>query len=220
MKIALYIRTSTEEQAPENQIRDIETISGTDYILFKDKQSAWKDNIERENFEKLRKQIKLKNISDLYVWDLDRLFRNRQKLIEFFEFCKIYNCKVHSYRQQWLEELNNIPEPFNEMMFNLMLQIMGWLAEEESKKKSERVKLAVRKKKGKTVSYKGNKWGRKSLSTQKKNKLKELYKNNLKMSIRDISQELNMGIGTVHKYIAKIKQENSTNLEVQELSNL
>jgi len=29
-------------------------------------------------------------------------------------------------------------------MFDMMLQIMGWLAEEESKKKSERVKIAYK----------------------------------------------------------------------------
>ena len=57
------------------------------------------------------------------------------------------------------------------MMHGLMLQVMGWLAEEESTKKSQRVKLAVRKTKGKdTKSYKGNKWGRKSIQT---NRLKE-----------------------------------------------
>jgi DNA invertase Pin-like site-specific DNA recombinase len=159
---AIYIRTSTEEQEPENQIKDIELISGKDYLLFKDKQSAWKDNLDREQFTNLKKDIQLKKISELYVWDLDRIFRNRKKLIEFFELCKLYKCKIHSYRQQWLEQLNNIPEPFNEIMHSLMVQIMGWLAEEESNKKSERIKVSIRRNQGITSSYKGNKWGRKS----------------------------------------------------------
>jgi DNA invertase Pin-like site-specific DNA recombinase len=37
---AVYIRTSTEDQEPENQIREIEIINGKDYVLFQDKQSA------------------------------------------------------------------------------------------------------------------------------------------------------------------------------------
>lgn len=204
---AIYIRTSTEDQHPENQIKEIERISGKDYKLFKDQQSAWKEEKERVQFELLRKEIKSKKISDLYVWDLDRLYRIRKKLIEFFQLCKLNKCKVHSLRQQWLEDLNNAPEPFNEIMFDMMLQIMGWLAEEESIKKSERVKLAVRKVEGKpTRSYKGNKWGRKSLSTQKQNKIKELVNQESKKSLREIAFEVGVSKSAVHKYIKQLKE--------------
>jgi hypothetical protein len=41
-----------------------------------------------------------------------------------------------------------------------MIQNEGEKAEEESKKKSDRVKLAVKQVNGVTKSYKGNKWGR------------------------------------------------------------
>ncbi len=61
----VYIRTSTDDQEPENQIREIETISGKDYLLFQDKQSAWKDNKEREEFERLRLIIKRSKGGDL-----------------------------------------------------------------------------------------------------------------------------------------------------------
>jgi len=210
---AVYIRTSREEQNPENQLKDIETISGEDYILFKDKQSAWKEEKERENFERLKKEIAKRKIQEVYVWDLDRIYRNRKKLKQFFEFCKLYGCKIYSYRQQWLDELHKIPEPFNDIMHSLMLNIMGWLAEEESRKKSERVKLAVRKKNGVTKSYKGNKWGRKSLKVGKQ--IVELY--NKGKTMREICNEVYywdknnhkkyVSLGFVHKTIAKYKEE-------------
>jgi len=168
----IYIRTSTGEQTPELQLRDILTIIPQDVrdeIIFNkhytDKQSAFKDNKERVEFELLKKEISKGLIKNLYVWDLDRIYRKRKKLIEFFAYCKNYNCKVHSFNQQWLNNLNNIQPPFNEIMFDLMLQIMGWLAEEESIKKSNRVKMSVNKINGVTVSHKGNKWGRKHFST-------------------------------------------------------
>jgi len=208
---AIYIRTSTEEQEPENQIKDIELISGKDYLLFKDKQSAWKDNLDREQFTNLKKDIQLKKISELYVWDLDRIFRNRKKLIEFFELCKLYKCKIHSYRQQWLEQLNNIPEPFNEIMHSLMVQIMGWLAEEESNKKSERIKVSIRRNQGITSSYKGNKWGRKALKIE--DAIIKAF--NEGKSFREIIKEISytdknnhkkfVSIGYVHKTIKKFK---------------
>ncbi len=212
----IYIRTSTEEQNPGNQLRDCLKINSYgEYELSEEKQSAFKDK-DRPLFEEIRKRIKQNKLDHLICWDLDRLYRNRKKLIEFFDFCKIYKCKVHSYRQEWLEQLNSIPEPFNEIMHNLMLQIMGWLAEEESKKKSERVKLAVRKNKGKpTKSYKGNLWGRKSLS---KNVVKEILKlHDAGLSIRKISAQVfywdknknkkSVAIGSVHKIITQSKKE-------------
>ncbi len=168
----IYIRTSTEEQNPENQLKDCEALVTkldlNDYEVLEEKESAWKDNVQREIFNSIKKSIEHNQIKNLLCWDLDRLFRNRKKLMQFFELCKIYNCKIYSVRQEWLEGINNIQEPFNEIVHNLMIQVMGWLAEEESQKKSDRVKSAVRKnKEGTTISYKKNKWGRKTIITKK-----------------------------------------------------
>lgn len=209
MKSIIYVRTSTQEQNPENQLNDCQALSnslGLECVgVIEDKQSAWKDNIEREGFTRVKILIKQKDITALICWDLDRLFRNRKKLVEFFQYCKNYNVKIYSSRQDWLENLNKIQEPFNEIMFNLMLEIMGWLAEEESNKKSARVKSAIRIKSDGVYSYKGNRWGRKQISTQKKNKIIELRNEGL--SIRAICKELNLSIGVVHKTITGLKQE-------------
>lgn len=163
----IYIRTSTEEQTPELQLKDCETLASKlglkDYEVVEDKVSGWKD-LERDGFDRILQGIKNKQVKQLICWDLDRIYRNRKRLISFFEYCRIYDCKVYSFRQEWLESLNRITPPFNEIMHSLMLQIMGWLAEEESNKKSERTKNAVRREEGITKSYKGNKWGRKPLS--------------------------------------------------------
>lgn len=203
---AIYIRTSTEEQTPENQIDDCKTLiedKKGHYTVFMDKQTAWKDNKERPNFEILKKKIKSRELKNVIVWDLDRIYRSRKKLISFFEECKIYNCKVYSFRQKWLEDLNKIPPPFDEIMFNLMLNIMGWLAEEESTKKSHRVKLAVDRRGKYTKSKYGKKWGRKPISTQKLNKIKSLQH----LSIRGIEKETGIPKSVVHKYLTLIKQE-------------
>lgn len=211
----IYLRTSTAEQTPENQLKDckalVNRLSLSDYEVISDKQSAWKDNVEREGFEKVKKAIQSKEVKSLVCWDLDRLYRNRKRLIEFFEFCKVYNCKIFSVRQDWLQSLNKIQEPFNEIMHSLMLQIMGWLSEEESSKKSERVKLAIKKKEGKTYSKFGRRWGRKPLSKNVIEKVLSLHKEG--RSIREISRAVtywdknnnkrNLSIGGVHKIIRR-----------------
>lgn len=216
MKTIIYLRTSTEEQNPENQLKDCKELLSKLYLInyevLYDKVSGWKEK-ERKSFDKIKQDITKGKVNNLIVWDLDRIYRNRKKLISFFAFCKNYNCKVYSFRQEWLENLNQIQEPFNEIMFNLMLQIMGWLAEEESSKKSERTKSAVRRTNGITKSYKGNKWGRKSLSKNIIQQVLELHKQGI--SMRQISKQVfywdknnnkkQIALSSVHKII----QENT-----------
>jgi DNA invertase Pin-like site-specific DNA recombinase len=209
-KAIIYLRTSTEEQNPENQLKDCEALavrlSLINWEVIPEKQSAFKD-IDREKFELIREAIKKGEIKDLIVWDLDRLFRNRKKLIEFFEFCKVYDCKIHSFRQDWFESLNKIPEPFNEIMFNFMLSIMGWLAEDDSKRKSMRVKNAVRKETGVTLSRKGNKWGRRTIVSDKnKRRAQELRKQGLSLS--KIGEQMKLSKSSVFKLLADSNKEN------------
>jgi DNA invertase Pin-like site-specific DNA recombinase len=80
---------------------------------------------------------------------------------------------------------NNSDNPiFNELLkgifkaiWDFMIQQAGEQAEEESRKKSQRIKLAVRKVDGKkSVSYKGNKWGRKSISKKVDEEIIKLFK--------------------------------------------
>lgn len=160
----IYIRTSTEEQNPQNQLKDcltlIKKLDIKEYEVIEDKQSAWKDDVKRKGFERLHAIIKKSNIEHLIVWDFDRLFRNRQKFKEFLSFLGLYRIKLHSYRQQWLEDLHKIPEPWNEIVYELIVNIYGHIAEDESKKRSERISASIRRKDGVTKSYKGKKWGR------------------------------------------------------------
>jgi DNA invertase Pin-like site-specific DNA recombinase len=215
----LFIRTSSIDQQPQLQIADIvKTFSLTEYHIISEKDSAFKESAKRNEFEKLKSLIVNNKVSELYVWDLDRLFRNRKKLVEFLALCKHSNCNVNSYNQQWLQSIQSLQSPFNEIMFEFMLQIMGWLAEDESLKKSKRVSLAIRKVDGeKTKSYKGRYWGRKPLSKQVISKIKDLHLQGI--SVREIAKLVYVydknnnsrliSKSAVHKSIANFKAEKS-----------
>ena len=215
----LFIRTSSTDQEPQLQIADIvKTFSLTEYQIISEKDSAFKESAKRNEFEKLKRLIVNNKVSELYVWDLDRLFRNRKKLVEFLALCKHSKCSVYSYNQQWLQSIQSLQSPFNEIMFEFMLQIMGWLAEDESIKKSKRVSLAIRKVDGeKTKSYKGDLWGRKPLSKQVISKIKDLHLQGI--SVREIAKLVYVydknnnsrliSKSAVHKTIAIFKAEKS-----------
>lgn len=214
----IYLRTSTEEQNPKNQLGDCkilaEKLNIKEYKIITDKQSAWKEHQERKGFDEVKLLVKKKKLSRLLVWDLDRIYRNRRSLIDFFKLCEVNNCKIYSFRQDWLENINNMPPPWNEIIHELMLQVMGWLAQDESDKKSMRIKASIRKKGNKSYSYKGNKWGRKPL-TRVESRIIDLYKSGKTM--RDITKEIHywdrnnnkrfVSLGFVHKTLSKLKEE-------------
>ena len=106
MKSIIYNRVSTSEQNPELQINSCielaKRLGLNDFEILQEKKSAFKDNIDREEFEKIRKAIYDNKLKNFIVWDLDRIYRNRKQLIGFFETCKAFGCKVHSVRQEWV----------------------------------------------------------------------------------------------------------------------
>ncbi|GAI37716.1 unnamed protein product, partial [marine sediment metagenome] len=133
--------------------------------------------------------------------------------------------KIYSYRQQFLEDINKAPAPWNEMLFDNLIFILGWISEEESLKKSERIISAVRKKDSegnviKAISYKGNKWGRKEIKNKEMiTDILALHKQGL--SLKVISQrvqyndknnnKVNPSVSLVWKII-KNKKENRKKL--------
>jgi len=219
MPSIIYIRTSTKEQTPELQLADIRKLLRPDDVpeIMSEKQSAWSDTKERLVFSNLTARIKARQVTDLYVWDLDRLYRNYKKLSQFFELCKVFGCKVHSFRQSWIEQLHSVPYPWNEIVHELVIKIYGHIGEDESNKKSMRVRNAVRKETGQTFSYKGKKWGRKSLPDKVIKTILEA--NATGLSIRKIAETVQywdennnrktVSVGAVHKIIARKQASNA-----------
>lgn len=182
MKPIYYLRTSTKDQNPELQRQEGILFCKENALeepeVLSEQGSAYKLEKIRPIWESVVERAKKEN-RDIVVWRYDRSFRNRQ---EFFKFMKVmfevYNLKVYSVKEpsilafwKMMNKTHSENPVYNELLNSLfkalwdfMIQQAGEQAEEESRKKSERVKLAVRKEDGQaTKSYKGNKWGRKSL---------------------------------------------------------
>jgi len=226
-KTLIYLRTSTKEQNPELQrercVNFAKEIGLNVIDVISEQGSAYRLERVRPKWEKvigIAKRDKL----NIVLWKYDRAFRNRE---EFFKFMKImfevYGTKVYSVTEpsilsfwEMLDKSHSDNPIFNELLNSLfkaiwdfMIQQAGEQAEEESRKKSDRVKLAVRKKDGVTKSYKGNKWGRKALKID--DKIIELYKQGKKY--REICKEVYywdknnhkkfVSLGYVHKIISQ-----------------
>jgi DNA invertase Pin-like site-specific DNA recombinase len=191
----VYLRVSTEDQNPENQKNEVLSLSaGLEVTIFEENQSAFKDDYKREQFNKILELIRKGKVKNFYAWDLDRIYRNRLKLKEFFELCRIMGVQVSTVRQDWLKSLKTESESLNAMLQDLLINLLGWLAEEESSKKSQRVKIAYQNKKGAN-------WGRPKIEVDYSTRLKVHQEKKEGYSIRMIAQNLNLKKNQVERIL-------------------
>lgn len=123
MKTAIYCRTSTRDQHPENQKVELEKYAkgmGYDYEIFVEQESTRKTRpIKNKIFQDaIRKKYDL-----IITWKLDRWARSLQELINDFDILKSNNVQFYSYKEGI--KLDNNPAN------NLMISIIGALAQFE-----------------------------------------------------------------------------------------
>jgi len=194
MKAIIYLRTSTEEQTPENQKQDcLEFARNRGYEveeILLEKLSGFKQ-IDRPQYEKVKDKARKGEIQAVIVWALDRWVRNRDTLLEDVIILRNYGCKIHSVKEAWLEAVN-IEGSLGRTIQEFLLGLIGSIAEMESQRKSERVKIAFQ-------NHKGKKWGRPKVHTNKINVILDWYKQGL--SYRQIKEKTNLSIGKISEIV-------------------
>ena len=184
-KAIIYNRVSTTEQNPENQLQDcLEFAKNKNYEVKEvlvEKLSGFKQ-IDRPKYEKVKEMARKGEIKAIVVWALDRWVRNRDTLLEDVIILRNYGCKIHSVKESWLEAIN-IEGSLGKTIQDFLLGLIGSIAEMESQRKSDRVKIAFQNRKGK-------KWGRPPLNLNEDiiNKILNLHKKG--KSIRKICREI------------------------------
>lgn len=197
MKAIIYLRTSTTEQYPEKQKEECTTFAkdrGYDFEIYKEQLSAFKQ-ILRPEYEKIKEKARKGEIKAVIVWALDRWVRNRDTLLEDVTILKNYGVKLHSVKESWLEAIN-IDGSLGKTIQDFLLGLLGSLAEIESQRKSERVKMAYKNHKGK--------WGRPRIHT---NKIKIVFDlRNQGLNYRQIQEKTKLSIGMISKILSSEKQ--------------
>lgn len=158
---ALYLRVSTDDQDTDNQLialtewlrgRGVEIVA-----VYQEKESAWKAGHQAE-LARLRADSKkrARKFDHVVVWALDRLSRQGalQSLILVKDF-ETAGVKVLSYQETWLDQLGSMRDVF--------IALLGWIAESESKRRSERTKAGLAR-----LAASGRKLGRPPGSTDKR----------------------------------------------------
>jgi putative DNA-invertase from lambdoid prophage Rac len=140
MKVAVYVRVSTDEQHEENQIPPclayVKSKGWSEPDVVREKISAWK-NPDRASIDRLLDYDKV------VVFAVDRLQRNRKAFASLMARFAHAHVELHSLNEPWLNALHDIPEPWGGMIYDNLITIVGWMAEEESKKRSERTRAGL-----------------------------------------------------------------------------
>lgn len=138
-RVAIYGRVSTSDQTSENQIlllREIVDRNGWTLIdtYVDDGISGTKGRDKRPQFDRLCKDMVRRKFDRILVWDVSRLGRSLQHLVEFLNDVQSVNCDLYIH-QSGLDTST----PSGRMMF----QMVGVFSEFERSMISERVKLGL-----------------------------------------------------------------------------
>jgi DNA invertase Pin-like site-specific DNA recombinase len=193
MKVAIYVRVSTNEQTTENQVRELTAWAdraGHEIVAIYDDNgiSGAKGREYRVEFDKLLKGAVRREFDLVAAWSVDRLGRSLQDLIGFLQ--ELHGSGVDLYLHQ---QALDTTTPGGRAMFGMM----GVFAEFERSMISERVKsgLARAKSNGKTL-------GRPKVSGEVEEQILALREQGL--GILKIGKELGVGTSTVQRVIGEM----------------
>lgn len=135
---AAYIRVSTTPQEVAQQRHEI--VVGAKSRGFEI--TEWYEekvtgrSLRRPELDRLREATKNRSVSVLFIWALDRL--SRAGILDSLSLVKEFDARgVHVISLK-----DPIPDP-GEPTRELVLSVLFWVAEQESRRKSERVKAAL-----------------------------------------------------------------------------
>ena len=158
MKVALYARVSLEEvnnegrlQDPENQLEPMrkycDAMGWKISEEFVDRASGGNSN--RPRFQDMLARVKQRHFDLILVWALDRFSREgMSNTLGYIKKLRNYKTGLRSMQESWLDTTQ-------EGVGDLLIGIFSWVAAEERRRISERVKAGI-----KRVRLDGRKWGR------------------------------------------------------------
>ena len=139
MKAAIYLRVSTTEQEPANQLPALEALAqrlGAEVVgIYQENETAWRAGDQFE-LVRLMEDAHKGKFDIVLIWALDRLTREGPSaILRIIDSFKRRGIKVISYQEPWTEAPGELGD--------LLYAITGWVARMESQRRSERTKAGL-----------------------------------------------------------------------------
>ena len=187
MNTAIYSRVSTDKQTTDNQTQELLAVAErngwTVEAVYSDVISGAKD--KRPELDALMTSVLRREVDMVLIWDISRLGRSLQHLLQLIE--EFHSKKVDVYFHQ---QKIDTTTPAGKMCFS----ICGAVAEWERGMVQERIKAGLERAKAQ-----GKKLGGPTVSMKIQTKAQEMY--DVGMSFRKIGRELGIHHATAKKYV-------------------
>lgn len=190
MKVAIYVRVSTNHQSHEAQHEELEQLcqrSDLEIVsVYRETVSGTKAADERKELNRMSRDARLRRFEKLVVWSVDRLGRSMKHLVSVLAELKDIDVNVFSFKQGI-----DTQTPMGSMLF----QFVGIFAEFEKEMRKERQAIGIAKAKSK-----GSHFGRKPTSGSKLKKIRKLRSEGVE--INRICKFVGVSPHTVYKAIS------------------
>lgn len=138
-KVSAYIRVSTETQTADNQLPGVEALCkarGWQLVkVYLESASAWVSGQQSE-LKRCIRDAKHNHFEIIVCWALDRVSREGPlRVLSLIDSLRRSGIKLVSVQEGWTETAGDFSP--------VLLAITAWVAEWESKRKSERTKAGI-----------------------------------------------------------------------------
>ncbi len=140
--MAIYLRVSTEEQDPENQLIQLrefcERWEGHEFVAeYVDWESGTRGRRERKDFDRMFADAARRRFDVVLFWALDRFSREGiRKTIAYLERLDACGVAFKSYTEPFLDT-------DNELIAHIVLGVTSYYAQQEALRISERTKAGL-----------------------------------------------------------------------------
>lgn len=190
MKVAVYVRVSTNHQSDEAQYEELEQLcQRSDWEIvsvYRETVSGTKAADERKELNRMLRDARLRRFEKAVVWSVDRLGRSMKHLVTVLAELKDIGVNVFSFKQGL-----DTQTPMGSMLF----QFVGIFAEFENEMRKERQAIGIAKAKSK-----GTQFGRKPTSRTQMNEIRKLRSEGV--SISKICKAVSVSPHTVYKALS------------------
>ena len=193
MKVAVYVRVSTQQQTTENQLLELyEVCERNDWTIvdeYNETVSGTKGVNDRKELDRMLKDASRKKFQKVVVWSVDRVGRSMKHLVSVLSQLKDLDIDIYSYKQG-IDTSTTMGSSFFHMV--------GIFAELENNMRRERQIVGI-----KRALKDGIKFGRKDVVDEDKEY--QIYQLRTKgKSIRAIAKEVGISVGRTHKVCSSL----------------
>ncbi len=159
MRAVLYIRVSTDEQNPENQVLFLTEFARSRGMEVVDKfvdpgVSGYETKPEEREEWRKAVEVARKHGAAILVFSLDRISRRYDYLVKTLDKLREEGIQVIAYQEEWLQSLSAIPdEALRKLIFDVVVRALayGYQKYVESLKEKIRAGMERAKREGKHV---------------------------------------------------------------------